>query len=71
MPPELSYDKVFRILIVQFMDVYSMDVRSVKKSCLHIVHPDGRMIPSHGVFVSAMPSPPVVTIVEPTLSRTW
>ncbi|QEH39111.1 Antilisterial bacteriocin subtilosin biosynthesis protein AlbA [Aquisphaera giovannonii] len=44
-PPELTYDKVFRILIVQFMDVYSMDVRSVKKSCLHIVHPDGRMIP--------------------------
>src|SRR5439155_249493 len=31
---------------------------------------DGRMIPSHGVFVSAMPSPPVVTIVEPTLGRT-
>ncbi|WP_165224662.1 radical SAM protein [Aquisphaera insulae] len=44
-PPELTYDRVFRILIVQFMDAYSMDIRSVKKSCLHIVHPDGRLIP--------------------------
>ena len=44
-PPELTYDKVFRILIVQFLDPYNFDVRSVKKSCIHIVHPDGRIIP--------------------------
>jgi len=44
-PPELDYDNIFRILIVQFLDAYSFDVRSVKKSCIHIVHPDGRLIP--------------------------
>jgi hypothetical protein len=44
-PPELSYENIFRILIVQFIDAYSFDVRSVKKTCIHIVHPDGRLIP--------------------------
>ena len=44
-PPQLTYDKVFRVLIVQFLDPYNFDVRSVKKSCIHIVHPDGRIIP--------------------------
>jgi 7,8-dihydro-6-hydroxymethylpterin dimethyltransferase len=44
-PNSLGYENVFRILIVQFMDAYSFDVRSVKKSCIHIVHPDGRLIP--------------------------
>lgn len=44
-PESMSYENVFRILIVQFLDVYSLDVRSVKKSCIHIVHPDGRLIP--------------------------
>ena len=27
------------------MDAYDFDVRSVKKSCVHIVHKDGRIIP--------------------------
>jgi uncharacterized radical SAM superfamily Fe-S cluster-containing enzyme len=37
---------VFRVLIMQFIDAYSFDVRSVKKSCVHIAHPDGeRLIP--------------------------
>jgi uncharacterized radical SAM superfamily Fe-S cluster-containing enzyme len=27
------------------MDAYSFDVRSVKTTCIHIVHPDGRLIP--------------------------
>lgn len=44
-PEELGYANVFRVLIVQFIDAYSFDVRSVKKTCIHIVHPDGRMIP--------------------------
>ena len=46
MPDGISYENVFRILIVQFMDAYSFDVRSVKKTCIHIVHPDAqRLIP--------------------------
>ncbi len=44
-PPDLSYENIFRVLIVQFIDAYSFDVRSVKKTCIHIVHPDGRVIP--------------------------
>ncbi len=44
-PAELGYQNIFRVLIMQFIDAYSFDVRSVKKSCVHIVHPDGRLIP--------------------------
>ncbi len=44
-PASLSYENVFRILIVQFMDAHNLDIRSVKRSCVHIVHPDGRIIP--------------------------
>ena len=43
--PLLSYENIFRIIIMQFIDAHSFDVRSVKKTCVHIVHPDGRLIP--------------------------
>ncbi len=43
--PGLSYDNLFRIIIMNFMDAYDFDVRAIKKSCVHIVHPDGRIIP--------------------------
>ena len=43
--PELKYDNLFRVIIMQFYDAYNMDIRGVKKSCVHIVHEDGRMIP--------------------------
>jgi uncharacterized radical SAM superfamily Fe-S cluster-containing enzyme len=44
-PDAISYENVFRIIIMQFIDAHSFDVRSVKKTCVHIVHPDGRLIP--------------------------
>jgi len=44
-PDSIGYDNVFRVIIMQFLDPYNFDVRSVKKSCVHIVHPDGRVIP--------------------------
>jgi hypothetical protein len=44
-PEGISYENVFRVMIVQFLDPYNFDVRSVKRSCIHIVHPDGRIIP--------------------------
>jgi 7,8-dihydro-6-hydroxymethylpterin dimethyltransferase len=44
-PTALGYENIFRVLIMQFIDAYSFDVRSVKKTCVHIVHPDGRLIP--------------------------
>lgn len=43
--PNLNYSNLFRVLILQFYDVYNFDVRGVKKSCVHIVSKDGRMIP--------------------------
>ncbi|HDN27679.1 MAG TPA: hypothetical protein ENG03_11405 [Thioploca sp.] len=42
--PELKYDNLFRVIIMQFYDAYNMDIRGVKKSCVHIVHQDGRVI---------------------------
>ena len=44
-PAALGYENIFRVLIMQFIDAHSFDVRSVKKTCVHIVHPDGRIIP--------------------------
>jgi uncharacterized radical SAM superfamily Fe-S cluster-containing enzyme len=45
-PKNLGYRNLFRVLIVQFIDAEAFDVRSVKKSCIHIAHPDGkRLIP--------------------------
>ncbi len=44
-PANLTYKNMFRVLIVQFLDAHAFDVRSVKKTCVHIVHPDGRLIP--------------------------
>ncbi len=43
--PTLTYENIFRVIIMQFIDAHSFDVRSVKKTCVHIVHPDGRLIP--------------------------
>ncbi len=39
---KLSYDNIFRILIVEFIDAHSFDLRSIRKTCVHIVHPDGK-----------------------------
>ncbi len=43
--PGLSYDNLFRIIIMRFIDAYDFDVRAIKKSCVHIIHKDGRIIP--------------------------
>ena len=44
-PAELGYRNVFRALIMAFIDAHSFDLRAVKKSCVHIAQPDGRIIP--------------------------
>jgi hypothetical protein len=44
-PPGITYENVFRVIIMQFLDPFNFDVRSVKRSCIHIAHPDGRIIP--------------------------
>jgi uncharacterized radical SAM superfamily Fe-S cluster-containing enzyme len=44
-PESITYDNIFRVIIMKFLDAYDMDIRSVKKTCVHIAHPDGRIIP--------------------------
>jgi uncharacterized radical SAM superfamily Fe-S cluster-containing enzyme len=44
-PNGLTYGNLFRVIIMEFIDAQAFDVRSVKKTCVHIVHPDGRLIP--------------------------
>jgi len=43
--PGLDYNNLFRIIIMRFIDAYDFDVRAIKKSCVHIVHKDGRIVP--------------------------
>jgi uncharacterized radical SAM superfamily Fe-S cluster-containing enzyme len=43
--PKLGYENVFRVIIMQFLDRYNFDVRVAKKSCVHIVNKDGKIIP--------------------------
>lgn len=44
-PKGLSYENLFRIIIIKFMDAQDFDVRSIKKSCVHIVNKDYKIIP--------------------------
>lgn len=43
--PSLSYENLFRIIIMRFIDAYDFDVRAIKKSCVHIVNKDYKIIP--------------------------
>lgn len=64
-PASLGYQDVFRVLIVQFMDAQSLDIRALKKSCIHMARPDGRMIPfeSYNLFYrDGLESGPLATI---------
>lgn len=40
----IGYDRVFRVIVMQFIDAHGFDLRSVKKTCVHIVHPDARRL---------------------------
>ncbi len=42
---KLQDQKLFRILILQFEDKYTFDVKRVKKCCIGHILPDGRIIP--------------------------
>ena len=45
LPTGLGYRNLFRVIILAFQDAQSLDVRSVKKSCVHIAQPDGTIVP--------------------------
>lgn len=45
LPDSLGYDKVFRVTIVSFLDRFNFCLAAVKRSCIHFVTPDSRIIP--------------------------
>ncbi|MBK5961117.1 radical SAM protein [Rhodoplanes elegans] len=44
-PEGLSYENVFRVAIVSFMDRFNFCLGGVKRSCIHFVTPEGQIIP--------------------------
>ncbi len=44
-PEALAYENTFRVVIMQFLDRFNFDLATVKRSCVHFVQPDGRIIP--------------------------
>lgn len=44
-PEGLSYEHTFRVVVMQFLDRFNFDLATVKRSCVHFVQPDGRIIP--------------------------
>jgi len=44
-PQSLAYEDTFRVVVSQFLDRFNFDLGTVKRSCVHIVQTDGRIIP--------------------------
>ena len=44
-PPRLTYDNIFRVTVIEFMDAHNFCVGNVKRSCVHFVTPSGQIIP--------------------------
>ncbi len=44
-PQGLSYDNVFRVTVVEFLDPHNFCLAAVKRSCVHFVTPAGQIIP--------------------------
>lgn len=44
-PEGITYENVFRVAIVQFMDRFNFCVGGVKRSCIHFITPNGQIIP--------------------------
>ena len=44
-PDSFGYDRIFRIVIVQFLDKYNFCLGAVKRSCIHFVTLQGQVIP--------------------------
>jgi len=51
-PAGLGYADTFRVVIVEFMDAHNFCLGRVKRSCIHFVTPEGKIIPfdTHNLF---------------------
>jgi hypothetical protein len=45
MPEGSGYENVFRVTIVEFLDRFNFCLGNVKRSCVHFVTPEGRIVP--------------------------
>lgn len=44
-PTDIGYDNLFRIAIVEFLDPHNFCLSRVKRSCVHFVTPEGKIVP--------------------------
>lgn len=44
-PEGLSYENIFRVTVVEFLDAHNFCIGNVKRSCVHFVTPNGQIIP--------------------------
>jgi tetraether lipid synthase len=44
-PASIGYDRIFRVTVVSFLDRFNFCLAGVKRSCIHFVTGDGRVIP--------------------------
>ena len=44
-PDNLTYEHVFRVAIIEFMDRHNFCIANVKRSCIHFVTEEGKIIP--------------------------
>ncbi len=44
-PVGLGYENVFRVTVVEFLDAHNFCLAAVKRSCVHFVTPEGRIVP--------------------------
>jgi 7,8-dihydro-6-hydroxymethylpterin dimethyltransferase len=44
-PSAIGYDRVFRVTVVSFLDRFNFCLAGVKRSCIHFITADGRIIP--------------------------
>lgn len=43
-PGEIGYENLFRVILMRFMDAHDFDLRSIKKTCVHVVDPKAERI---------------------------
>ncbi len=69
-PKNIDYSNVFRVIIMQFIDAWAFDVRSIKKTCVHIAHPDGQRIVPFDTYNLFYRDDLEKTVLEPLAPRT-
>ena len=67
-PQKLGYEHVFRVAIIEFMDRHNFCVSNVKRSCIHFVTDDSRIIPFETYNLFHRPGVRKPVIRQPTIA---